>query len=153
MVTPKIMQVVGYQNSGKTTFVTQLVQALAEKDLNVATIKHHGHGEPDVVSNKDSSRHIVSGATATIVEGEGMLLMQAKKLNWTLEEQIQVLTYMNPDVIIIEGHKKANYPKVLLLRDETDQSLIEQLSNIKYIVTKDDNNEVVIKEIVNKLIR
>lgn len=60
---------------------------------------------------------------------------------------------MNPDVIIIEGHKKANYPKVLLLRDENDQNLIEQLSNIKYIVTKDDSNEVVIKEIVNKLIR
>lgn len=80
MVTPKILQVVGYQNSGKTTFVTQLVQALTEKDFNVATIKHHGHGEPDVVTNKDSSRHIVSGASTTIVEGEGMLLMQAKSI-------------------------------------------------------------------------
>ncbi|MBD7938052.1 MULTISPECIES: molybdopterin-guanine dinucleotide biosynthesis protein B [Cytobacillus] len=153
MVTPKILQVVGYQNSGKTTFVTQLVQALTEKDFNVATIKHHGHGEPDVVTNKDSSRHIVSGASTTIVEGEGMLLMQAKKHIWTLEEQIQILTFMKPDVIIIEGHKKANYPKVLLLRDENDQCLIEQLSNIKYTVAKEENNEWVIKEIVNKLIR
>ena len=41
---PSILQIVGYQNSGKTTLVEKIVHALAESEMKVATIKHHGHG-------------------------------------------------------------------------------------------------------------
>lgn len=39
-----ILQIVGYQNSGKTTLVEKMVHALTEREMKVATIKHHGHG-------------------------------------------------------------------------------------------------------------
>ncbi|MPU17873.1 molybdopterin-guanine dinucleotide biosynthesis protein MobB, partial [Acinetobacter baumannii] len=39
---PSILQIVGYQNSGKTTLVEKVVYALAEQNMKVATIKHHG---------------------------------------------------------------------------------------------------------------
>lgn len=39
-----ILQIVGYQNSGKTTLMEKLIQALTYEGMKVATIKHHGHG-------------------------------------------------------------------------------------------------------------
>ena len=34
--------VTGWSNSGKTTFVTQVVKILADSGIKVAVIKHHG---------------------------------------------------------------------------------------------------------------
>lgn len=39
-----ILQVVGYQNSGKTSFVSELTKQLSSAGRRVGVIKHHGHG-------------------------------------------------------------------------------------------------------------
>ncbi|PWW27711.1 molybdopterin-guanine dinucleotide biosynthesis protein B [Cytobacillus oceanisediminis] len=131
---PVIIQVSGYQNSGKTTLAIRLISELKKAGASVVTIKHHGHGgKPEVPSGKDASRHIESGASASLVEGEGRLLIQAEKKAWSLEEQISVASQLYPDIIIIEGHKQAPYPKVLLLRDADDRHLLKQLTNIQAV--------------------
>ncbi|HJV30673.1 MAG TPA: molybdopterin-guanine dinucleotide biosynthesis protein MobB, partial [Bacillales bacterium] len=87
LVKPMIFQVVGYQNSGKTTFITKILKQLKIEGDSVGVIKHHGHGgKPDVYEQKDSARHIENGAIATIVEGNGRLLLQAEQAMWTLQE-------------------------------------------------------------------
>jgi molybdopterin-guanine dinucleotide biosynthesis adapter protein len=134
MVKPVILQVVGYQNSGKTTFVHSLLYHLKQEDLRVGTIKHHGHGgKPDVFEEKDSSRYSAAGAHVSMVEGEGRLLIQADKESWSLEEQIEILNPFNLDVIIIEGHKYQQYPKVIIINEESDISLLSELTNIKFV--------------------
>ncbi|MCS0672603.1 molybdopterin-guanine dinucleotide biosynthesis protein B [Cytobacillus firmus] len=128
---PVIFQVSGYQNSGKTTLVNKIISGLKGKGLSVVTIKHHGHGgKPETPEGKDSSNHIESGAAASIVEGGGRLLLQAEKKSWSLEEQIKIAVQLQPDVVLIEGHKKASYPKALLLRSDEDRYLMEELTNI-----------------------
>lgn len=60
---PSILQIVGYQNSGKTTLVEKVVHALAERKMKVATIKHHGHGGfPEVAQKiaKDTVKLVLS---------------------------------------------------------------------------------------------
>lgn len=132
---PVIFQIVGYHSSGKTTFLTQLITLLNDEGLRVVAIKHHGHGgKPEVVEDKDSTRYLLSGVAATIVEGDGRLLLQAERKLWTLEEKIQLLCFFEPDVILIEGFKKENYPKVLFIREERDVDLLTKLSNIKAVV-------------------
>jgi molybdopterin-guanine dinucleotide biosynthesis protein B len=134
LVKPIIFQVVGYQNSGKTTFITNLIKDLTLKGLKTVTIKHHGHGgQPEAPKQKDTSKHILAGAAASIIEGEGRLLLHADN-QVTLEEQINLLGYFQPDIMIIEGHKQANYPKVLLLKNLSDISLIELVNNIKLVL-------------------
>ena len=92
LVKPVIYQVVGYQNSGKTTFLLKLIQVLKGYDLKVATIKHHGHGGyPDVSQQKDSSKHLDAGAAVALVEGEGRIVLQAEDSNWNLDEQIKLM--------------------------------------------------------------
>jgi molybdopterin-guanine dinucleotide biosynthesis adapter protein len=135
MVDPIIFQVVGFQNSGKTTLVSKIITKLSEKGMRVATIKHHGHGgQPDFIREKDSSKHIESGALASLVEGNGRIILHAERSNWDLSQQIKLVSALEPDYILIEGHKKREFPKVVLIRDEQeDLTLIEELENIKAV--------------------
>jgi molybdopterin-guanine dinucleotide biosynthesis protein B len=138
LVKPVIFQVVGYQNSGKTTVMSQLISKLKTAGMNVVSIKHHGHGgKPSVAPNKDSSRHLDSGALASLVEGDGSLLLQAEKPIWTLEEKIQLVSFFNPVVILIEGFKREPFPKLLLLRTKEDLKLLEMVHNIKVVISWD----------------
>ncbi|RBP92228.1 molybdopterin-guanine dinucleotide biosynthesis protein B [Cytobacillus firmus] len=134
-----IFQVSGYQNSGKTTLVSKIISGLKRNGLSAVTIKHHGHGgKPETPEGKDSSNHIESGAAASIVEGGGRLLLQAEKKSWSLDEQIKIAMQLHPDVVLIEGHKKASYPKALLLRSDEDMYLMEELTNICALFSWED---------------
>lgn len=134
MKNPVVFQIVGYQNSGKTTMMKKLIKELAKHNLTVATVKHHGHGgKPAVDGQKDSDEHFKSGAAASLVEGEGLLLLQGEKEDWTLDEKIQLLSFFEPDIILIEGHKRAPYPKGVIIRKEEDMELLGKLENIKTI--------------------
>ncbi|MDE3838195.1 molybdopterin-guanine dinucleotide biosynthesis protein B [Bacillus methanolicus] len=138
MVSSVVFQIAGFQNSGKTTFMAKLIKALSIEKQRVATIKHHGHGgKPDVIENKDSSKHAAAGAVATLVEGEGNILLHAENTTLTLKDQINLLSFLNPDVILIEGHKKAEFEKAVIIRDDADLPLIKELANIKLILCRD----------------
>jgi molybdopterin-guanine dinucleotide biosynthesis protein B len=135
LVKPAIFQVVGYQNSGKTTITAKLIQTLTGNGIKTVTIKHHGHGgKPDVAAEKDSTKHLAAGALATIVEGEGRLILQAENIECSLDDQIKLMEHFQPDVILIEGYKLRNYPKLLLIRDKEDLQLITRVTNIIAIV-------------------
>jgi molybdopterin-guanine dinucleotide biosynthesis adapter protein len=134
LVKPLIFQIVGYKNSGKTTITTELLKRLKADGLKVVSVKHHGHGgKPETAKNNDSTKHLESGAIASIVEGDGSLLLQSEKTMWKLEEKIKLAGFFQPDVILIEGHKNEPYPKLLLIRSKGDLELL-QLRNIQVIV-------------------
>ncbi|MDF2854702.1 MAG: molybdopterin-guanine dinucleotide biosynthesis protein MobB [Neobacillus sp.] len=140
VVKPVIFQVVGYQNSGKTTFLIRLIQALTKEGLKAVTIKHHGHGgKPEGERGKDTGRHLEAGALATLVEGDGRLILQAEDSNWSLAEQIRLMEFFKADVILIEGHKLELYPKLLILRDKADLSLLDKVDNISWIIYWEDS--------------
>lgn len=135
LVNPFIFQVVGYQNSGKTTVVSTLIKELNKLGRQVAVIKHHGHGgRPEVVETKDSVKHVVAGALAAVVEGGGRLILQADQPSWNLADEIQLIRFFQPDILLIEGHKRENYPKLLLLKEKKDLELLHFISNIKIVL-------------------
>lgn len=47
-----ILQVVGYQNSGKTTLIEKLCQLAECEGLKLGCFKHHGHGGHQIVFSK-----------------------------------------------------------------------------------------------------
>jgi molybdopterin-guanine dinucleotide biosynthesis protein B len=140
LVKPVIFQVVGYQNSGKTTFISQLIPLLKEEGLKVAAIKHHGHGgKPNIVENKDSSKHLASGAFVSLIEGNGRLILEAEKTEWRLEEKIRLLSSFDPDVILIEGYKMEQFPKLLFIRHKEDIELLKIVSNVIALVVWEES--------------
>ncbi|AYE51183.1 molybdopterin-guanine dinucleotide biosynthesis protein B [Priestia megaterium NCT-2] len=134
-----IIQIVGYQNSGKTTLVEKLIAKAKQEGLRVASIKHHGHGGvPDNICSskfKDSIRHYKAGAIVSSVEGDGVLQLSAKVDNWGLEKTLKLYELFSPQVIFIEGYKQEHYPKVVLIRSQNDLSLLRSLTNIKCVIS------------------
>jgi molybdopterin-guanine dinucleotide biosynthesis protein B len=142
-----ILQIVGFQNSGKTTLMEKLISRANQKGLKAASIKHHGHGgvPNDGSSTKDSIRHFKAGAIVSSVTGGGVIQLSARVDDWSLEEIIKLYSFFSIDVIFVEGYKREYYPKVVLIRDETDLQLLSSLSNIQCVIShikleKDINN-------------
>lgn len=147
VVNTVIYQVTGYQNSGKTTVILALIEELKKAGLKTATIKHHGHGgKPEAVKGKDSSKHLEAGAVASIIEGDGRLILQADHYRGNLQDQLRLLQTFKPDVVLIEGHKSESYPKILLLKNKDELSLIKQVNNVKAILYWEDG----LKEYIEK---
>ncbi|MGE6344371.1 molybdopterin-guanine dinucleotide biosynthesis protein B [Bacillus mycoides] len=130
-----ILQIVGYQNSGKTTLVEKMVHALAEREMKVATIKHHGHGGFPEVAQKDSERHRKAGAVVSSVEGAGLLSLSSLRDEWSLQEIIRLYEFFEVDTILIEGYKTEEYPKIVLLRSTEDAELLHKVENIAAVIT------------------
>ncbi|MEB7453404.1 molybdopterin-guanine dinucleotide biosynthesis protein B [Lysinibacillus sp. fkY74-1] len=131
----KIIQIVGYQNSGKTTLMEQLIKHATKEGLRVGTIKHHGHGGAPVENlSKDSNRHEQAGARVSAVEGGGTLRLSIHQHSWRLADILTIYATLSMDIILIEGYKREHYPKVVLLRTAQDRVLLQQISNILCVI-------------------
>jgi molybdopterin-guanine dinucleotide biosynthesis protein B len=133
-----VFQVVGYQNSGKTTLMEKLITGAVEKGLRVASIKHHGHGGPP--DTKDSTRHQQAGAIVAGVEGDGTLQLNIQRDGWLLDDIIALYELFPIDLILVEGYKRERYPKVVIIRTEEDLPLLD-LENIQCVISWIDLNE------------
>lgn len=110
---PYILQVCGLKNTGKTTFMNGFTSYLKEKGYIVGTVKHDGHEFQTTHYTEDNFQHYHAGADTSIVFSDGQWL-QIQREKRTLESFIADLQEM--DIILIEGCKKEEYPKVELLR-------------------------------------
>ncbi|MFK2826926.1 molybdopterin-guanine dinucleotide biosynthesis protein B [Bacillus sp. B190/17] len=136
-VSKPVLQVVGYQNSGKTTLMTKLIQAAKCRNWTTASLKHHGHGgRPTLAEDqKDSGQHRQAGALAAGVEGGGTLQITAEKAEWTLEDILALYRCLPVDLLLIEGYKQAEYPKIVLIKEKKDLPLLDQLKNIQAVIS------------------
>lgn len=134
LVKPAVFQVAGYANSGKTTILSNLIKNLAAEGLSVVTIKHHGHGgKPLMPDEKDSEQHLAAGARASLVEGAGKMIISSEGITWSLAEKIGYMSSFGADFVLIEGHKHERYPKLVIVRNQEDCSLLDELVNIQAV--------------------
>ena len=66
----KIIGVVGWKNSGKTTLIEKLINEFNQRGLNVSTIKHSHHNFSVDKRGTDSFRHFNAGTKETILASE-----------------------------------------------------------------------------------
>lgn len=139
----KIIQIVGYKNSGKTTLVSKIIEMLSNDGVRIASLKHHGHGGiPLGFEQTDSEKHKQAGALIAGVEGEGVL--QLSKESWDIAQIIAFYKFMEMEVLIVEGYKYLPFPKVVLIHKNEDICLLKQVDNVKAIITS-----ISLKDIAN----
>ena len=68
----KVMGIVGWSGSGKTSLLVELLPLLRARGLAVSTLKHTHHRFDVDTSGKDSYRHREAGATEVLLEGLGV---------------------------------------------------------------------------------
>ena len=118
----KVISVVGYKNSGKTTLVSKLVIALSALG-SVGTVKHMAphRFNPE---NTDTGKHFDAGADVVVGVTREELVTIAR--NPSLDKALDALADSGMDFAVVEGYKESDLPKVVL----GDIKEIPDMSNV-----------------------
>jgi molybdopterin-guanine dinucleotide biosynthesis protein B len=125
---------VGFSGSGKTTLVSQIVIQLKRKGYRVGVLKHDAHDFQMDVEGKDTFKYSEAGADLIAITSAAKLNISEKLPKpMELEEILQRLSGV--DLILIEGYKQADVPKILVARTSEQLALFSQLNLIIAIAT------------------
>ncbi len=115
---PKIIAVVGKSNSGKTTLLEKLIACLTDRGYRIGSVKHTHDGFEMDTQGKDSWRHRKAGATATLVISRDKVTLIKDDATAHLDKMGAYLGDM--DIILAEGFKRENLPKIEIFRTGSD---------------------------------
>jgi molybdopterin-guanine dinucleotide biosynthesis protein B len=117
-MTPPLFGVVGWKNSGKTTLMVGLIGELARRGFAVSVIKHaHAKFEIDH-EGRDSFKMREAGACQVALSSPRRFavmreLGEAPELSFA-----DILAYAGKcDLVLVEGYKREEFPKIEIRRD------------------------------------
>tara|TARA_B100000575_G_scaffold287032_1_gene284697 strand:+ start:379 stop:897 length:519 start_codon:yes stop_codon:yes gene_type:complete len=151
----KIKKIIGFaafSGTGKTTLIKKIVSILSEKKYTVSVIKHAHHNFDLDQPGKDSYEIRKSGAENILISSEKRwALIHENKNNQelNLENLLDILENIDSDIILVEGFKKENFPKIELYRKEIGKDLL--FYNDKNIVAFATDADINIEGNIEKL--
>jgi molybdopterin-guanine dinucleotide biosynthesis protein B len=127
---PPIVSIIGISESGKTTLMEKLIRELKSRNYRVATVKHTAEEATLDKPGKDTWRHLQAGSEVTVLASEnGMVMMKPVTSEGTLDE-IARLFGEDYDIILAEGFKQSDTPKIEVHR----KNVGPPLKDIKRII-------------------
>jgi molybdopterin-guanine dinucleotide biosynthesis protein B len=116
---PPVISVIGKSDSGKTTVIEKLIPVLKKRGYKIGIIKHASHGFDADRRGKDSWRHKQAGADTVMVASPNRIAM----IKDMACENIDCLMeyFQDVDLVITEGFKKENKPKIEVFRSGIHQ--------------------------------
>jgi molybdopterin-guanine dinucleotide biosynthesis protein B len=118
-VTIPLFGIAGWKNSGKTTLMVRLIENFAGRGLQVAAVKHAHHAFDIDHEGRDSFRYKAAGAiTVAVSSAKRFAIMTELKgrPEPTLDELVRYIE--NADIILVEGFKAGDHPKIEVRRRE-----------------------------------
>jgi len=113
--------------TGKTTLLTQLIPLLKQQNIRVGLIKHSHHNFQIDKPGKDSFRLREAGATPVMLVSShrrAIITEFAEPQEPVLDEQLLHLDQTQLDLILVEGFKRENFPKIELHRPNLGHALL-----------------------------
>jgi len=117
---------------GKTSIIQGVIEILNSIGMKVFAIKHSTHPLRED-AGKDTDRFRKSGALASAVltkDGEAILYIPKSSLN----DLISLASSLRVDLILCEGFKSSNYPKLIIARSTDEFRTIETLEGVIGII-------------------
>jgi molybdopterin-guanine dinucleotide biosynthesis protein B len=119
-----IVSIVGKSDSGKTTLIEKLVPEFVRRGYRVATVKHDVHGFDVDREGKDSWRHKKAGAH-TVVISSPLKVAVIRDVDHDAElVELRNRYIRDVDIILSEGFKRNNQPKIEVFRKEMHRELL-----------------------------
>jgi molybdopterin-guanine dinucleotide biosynthesis protein B len=133
----KIVSVIGFHNSGKTTVVESIIKSLKELNYTVSSIKDiHNENFTMEKEGSNSQRHLKASQTAVFARGQNeTYLIWNRSLSLS-----EMLSHLDSDFVIIEGMNNEDLPKIIVATTEEE---IEQLMTDKTIVISGPVSETI----------
>ena len=118
----KIIGVVGWKNTGKTTLIEKLINEFNHRNLTVSTIKHSHHNFSVDKRGTDSFRHFNAGTKETILASEEKWIKFSRQLSDPKPYLPYFIKQITPvDIVIVEGFKDSDHTKVEVVDSLSDR--------------------------------
>ncbi len=132
-------------NAGKTTLITQLIPELAARGVRVSVIKHAHHKFDIDHPGKDSYNIREAGAVQTLVASSKRiaLMTELSRVDGNSDELnlADLISQINPnyaDLILVEGFKLANIPKIEVHRPSLNMPLLALTTTETIAIASDE---------------
>lgn len=130
-----IVTFIGKSNSGKTTLLVKIIPELKKRGHRVATIKHSHHNVDVDKKGKDSWKHREAGAdTVVLLSGSKMSIVKEFPVEPDVEAVRDDYIY-GADIILAEGFKGSNLPKVWVFRSENSGLMINKDDSLVAVIS------------------
>lgn len=121
-----LLAITGYSGTGKTTLLEKLIPQLRQNGLRVGLIKHSHHNVEVDKPGKDSHRLREAGANPTMIVCDQRWAMMVETDSPTsFETLLKQFDRFELDLILVEGFKHEQLPKIQLHRRATEKPLPE----------------------------
>lgn len=134
----KVLQIVGYKNTGKTTLMVEFLKDLKIRRKKVMVIKHHHldfeHGKTDTALFLEHVEEVVLNTPS--------MVYRYQNIEPSLSAQIEQAKNEDYDYVLIEGYKNEKYEKVVLLKTlkHLDTNKENEVLNLINVVAEFDLN-------------
>lgn len=117
-----ILSIVSRSGVGKTTLIEKIIKEMKKRGIKIAVIKHTHHFEMDH-EGKDTYRLAEAGAhTVAISSPDKFALIEKRSTELNIDEIATRI--FDVDVILTEGYKKSDKPKIEVFRSQVSKELI-----------------------------
>jgi molybdopterin-guanine dinucleotide biosynthesis protein B len=129
-----VISMVGRSGVGKTTALEQVIREIKRRGHRVGTVKHDTHGFDVDKPGKDSWRHARAGSDAVAISGpRKMALIRELDGEMPLDDVVRLMG--DVDLVITEGYKRGDKPKIEVTRLEKGTELLCQPEELIGIMT------------------
>jgi molybdopterin-guanine dinucleotide biosynthesis adapter protein len=121
-----ILGFAAFSGTGKTTLLTQLIPILKQQGLRIGLIKHSHHNFQIDQPGKDSFRLREAGASPVMLVSthRRAIITEFQPREPVLDEQLLAFDQSELDLILVEGFKATNFPKIELHRPSLNKPLL-----------------------------
>lgn len=130
-----IISIVGKSHSGKTTLLESLIAELKRRGHKVAIVKHSHHADDLDMASKDTWRFTKAGSELSVINSLDHLAIYRRTENYFDPQEISNFILWDFDLILTEGFKSSNYPKIEVQRSEQGEELLTDPQQLLAVVT------------------
>lgn len=134
----RICSFVGFSGSGKTTFIEKLIIVLKRRGFKVAVIKHDAHNFQMDREGKDTYRFYEAGSDMVAICSDTKTAVIQRNKSCPPVEEILAMVPADIDVVIVEGYRMSDLPKIGISRKETGKGFSLPLDELAAVVTDED---------------
>ena len=124
-----VISVVGKSGVGKTTVLVQVIREIKRRGYKLGTVKHDAHSFEIDKPGKDSWRHAQAGSDAVVISAPRKLaVIRQLEAEMPLDEIVPLMG--DVDLVITEGYKRGDKPKIEITRLERGTELLCQAEEL-----------------------
>ncbi len=131
-----IVTIVGRSESGKTLLVEQLIGEFRRRGYKIAALKHSHCGDIEIDQpGKDTWKFAQAGSDAVCISSPRKIAFIKNSDHDPRVDEVLPIIGNEFDVVLVEGFKKSNLPKIEVHRKELGDDLLCSPEELSAIVT------------------